>query len=101
MIEIKQWVEPDLIMVLPNKDNYANTKFNRYSILIDRQMMAIHGCDEDGLVTSYTNSGRYYGLKMEGDMISVCIPSRGWVPVLEQIQAHYSDKLAEQELIGE
>ena len=100
MIEIKQWIKPDITKVLPNENAYSSDKYNKFSVLIKQQIMIIHACDEEGNVTGYRNDGKYYGLRMDEDIIQVCIPKFGWIPVYDAIQEIYNSEIAEQAILG-
>ena len=101
MIEIKKWVKPDIIKILHKTNNYSSEKFTQYSILIEQSIMVTHDCHEDGEIESYKRDGKYFGLRVNKDIIEVCIPKYGWIPVYEEIQEIYNNEIAEKAIFGE
>ena len=80
MIEIKQWIKPDITKVLPNDNEYSSDKYLKYSVLIDQEIMVIQACHEDGTLRgTFRDGGQYYGLRLNKDLIEVCIPKFGWI----------------------
>ena len=100
MIEIRQWVKPDIVCVLPKQNVYGDETHDKYSIVIEKQIIVIQSCDSEGNLPHYNNAN-YYGLRVIKDKMDICLPKHGWIPVYEEIQDMYNEELAEQVLIGE
>ena len=100
MIEIKKFVEPDLV-VIKKLESY-NTKYEKITLLFSECLVVVENCDEQGDVDSYNHRHKkYYGCRIVSERIELCIPTAGWIPAYEEIQEKYKDELADKAILGD
>jgi len=100
MIQISKYIEPDISAVIERTDSYKDDHYELVSVVFEEGLVVINECSAEGEVSSYNyRNSKYYGMRMKGDIIQVCVPKHGYIPIYEQIQDKYNEQLAEKVLL--
>ncbi len=103
MIEIRKFVEPDLVLTIGVKEKYTNSNrtHTKQSIIFSEQIMVIQECDIHGNLTPYGEEGRYLACRVVDEVIEICDNFRGWIRADEKLQEMYKNEIVDKVILGE
>lgn len=100
MIRVNKYIRPDISAVIENQKSYKKG-YELISVSFEEGIAVIQDCTEDGGVDRYGHSIRYYAIRMKEDIIEICLPKHGFIPIVGEIQDKRNEELAEKALLNE